>query len=286
MDFINFKVGQNTVALKILDILLTEQYQENLTPLPNERKSFLGIKDVLKTPVPVFDLGLILNQVTTKETNSALIDFLREKEQDHVDWLCELQLSIEEGRSLIKARDPHKCGFCHWYDNDTAKDGQLAAIVEKFVEPHKKLHLMSDEILRHVKGGEIQLAKEICLREERSTYAKLMRLFESVREELTLDYKPIIVFTSKDGITPNIGLLVDKVEDSVSVAEEEIQPLDQIFMLGFDIDIQTKNLMSGLIKHKDSYCLILDPCAIFLENNADDDGAFIKKGSGCLKQTG
>ena len=45
MDLINFRVGQKTISLKILDILLTERYEGNLTSFPNGNPSFLGVKD-------------------------------------------------------------------------------------------------------------------------------------------------------------------------------------------------------------------------------------------------
>ena len=45
MDLINFRVGQKTISLKILDILLTERYEGNLTSLPNENKSLISLKN-------------------------------------------------------------------------------------------------------------------------------------------------------------------------------------------------------------------------------------------------
>ena len=74
MDFINFKVGQKTIALKILDILLTERFENNLTALPNNNKSFIGVKDYMGSPTPIFDLGLILNNESTHATNASLAD--------------------------------------------------------------------------------------------------------------------------------------------------------------------------------------------------------------------
>ncbi|MEZ8142392.1 CZB domain-containing protein [Enterovibrio sp. FF113] len=271
MDFINFKVGQKTVALKILDILLTEQYEENLTQLPNDRESFLGIKDFMGKPVPIFDLGLILNRVATKDTNNDLIALLSAREQDHVDWLRDLQLTIHEGVPFTKARDPHKCAFGRWYDTYKPENEEFAEILAKFDDPHRKLHELADEVLDMLKAGKQQDAKDAYRREERSTYARLIRLFESAREQLTLDYKPIIVFTTKDGTTPSIGLLVDKVEDNVSVVETDIQPLEELVKVGFDVDAQTKKLMRGLIKHKQSHSLILDPTAIFLDTSVDEE---------------
>ncbi len=82
MDLINFRVGQKTISLKILDILLTERYENNLTSLPNENKSFIGVKDYMETPTPIFDLGIVLNNQSTNKTNAELTDLLVEKEKE------------------------------------------------------------------------------------------------------------------------------------------------------------------------------------------------------------
>ena len=49
--------------------LLTEQYRNNLTEVPNNNPNFLGAKEFMNVPVPIFDLGRILNNRSTKEFN-------------------------------------------------------------------------------------------------------------------------------------------------------------------------------------------------------------------------
>eukprot|EP00764_Aduncisulcus_paluster_P004363 gnl/Carplike_NY0171/17057_a26085_71.p1 GENE.gnl/Carplike_NY0171/17057_a26085_71~~gnl/Carplike_NY0171/17057_a26085_71.p1 ORF type:complete len:128 (+),score=3.76 gnl/Carplike_NY0171/17057_a26085_71:54-437(+) len=117
MDLINFRVGQKTISLKILDILLTERYEGNLTSLPNENKSFIGVKDYMETPTPIFDLGIVLNNHSTKDTNAELSDLLVEREKDHLDWLDALENSLVTGAPFTKATDPDKCAFGRWYNN-------------------------------------------------------------------------------------------------------------------------------------------------------------------------
>lgn len=265
MDFINFKVGKNTIALKILDILLTQQYEENLTPLPNERKSFLGIKEIMRKPVPVFDLGLILNQVSSKESHQALIGMLKMAQQDLADWFYQLQQAIEEGIPFSGTRDPQPSTFDLWYDNEDADNEDMKSTRAVFETAYLQLHHFADEMLHLIKIDQKEEAHVQFIQEQRTTYVKLIRVFESLLEQIALDYKPIIVFTTQDGMSANVGFLVDKVEETVEVEEEDIQPLGDIIKTGFDIDPQTKNMMTGLIKHKNKHSLILDPSAIFLE---------------------
>ena len=72
----------------------------------------------------------------------------------------------------------------------------------------------------------------------------------------------MIIFTTKDGKTPHVGLLVDKVEDSLSINKEQIKPLDKLTSVGFDIDEQTRHIMRGLINIEDKHSIIIDPSVI------------------------
>ena len=265
MDFINFKVGQKMVAFKILDILQTEKHEGKLTGLPNNTNSFLGVRDYAQKPVPIFDLGIMLNGVSTGSTNQELIKLLADREQDHVNWLNELRNTIDEGTPFTKARDPHQCAFGKWYDSFHTDNEEFSELMKKFDAPHKQLHALADIVLDMLEQGEADKAKEAFHREERSTYASLIRLFGVAKDQLALDYKPIIVFTTRDGMTPDIGLLVDKVEDSVDVDERDIHPMDDLAHLGFNMQSQTTRLVRGLIHHNNKHSLIMEPRAIVPE---------------------
>ncbi|MGI2259214.1 CZB domain-containing protein [Shewanella sp. GXUN23E] len=262
MDFINFKVGQKLVAFKILDILQTEKHETRLTSLPNQALGFLGVKDYGGKPVPIFDLGILLNGVSTGATNNELITLLKNREQDHVDWLNALRQTMEHGVPFNKARNPHECAFGRWYDSFNTDNRDFAELLKKFDAPHKQLHALADQILKLLDAGKKTEANDLLQREERSTYSSLLRLFTMARDQLALDYKPIIVFSTCDGIHPSIGLLVDKVEDSVDVNEQDIHPMDDLAHLGFDMNAQSTRLVRGLIHHNGRHSLIMEPRAI------------------------
>ncbi len=264
MDFINFKVGSKTIALKILDILLTERFNNDLTELPNNNKSFIGVKDYMGTPTPIFDLGLILNNESTYVAKSTLAKLLQARESDHMEWFRALEHSLKNDLPFTKQRDPHKCEFGQWCEQFRTDDEDLQIILKRFDQPHQRLHYLADELYELVQQGNKEQALIVLDKEKRTTYTLLLRLFESAREQILLEYKPIIIFTTKNGQHPHIGLLVDKVEESVNVNKEDIKPLDKLTSIGFDIDPQTRNMMRGLIKMENQHSVIVDPSAIFL----------------------
>ncbi|CAH9055249.1 hypothetical protein PSECIP111951_02763 [Pseudoalteromonas holothuriae] len=263
MDLINFRVGQKTISLKILDILLTERYEGNLTSLPNGNPSFLGVKDYMGTPTPIFDLGIILNSQSSYDINNALVELLRAREDEHRSWLQALEKSVVHGHDFDKARDPKQCEFGQWFYNFKTENDDLKAILSRFEEPHNRLHALADTLLSLCADDKKQKALSMLDKEKATTFLKLMRLFESAREQISLDHKPIIVFTTQDGHKPHIGLLVDQVEDNMHCEESEIKSLSEITNIGFEIDPQTKKMMQGLIKRGDTHTVLIDPSAIF-----------------------
>ncbi|WP_283709633.1 chemotaxis protein [Pseudoalteromonas prydzensis] len=263
MDLINFRVGQKTISLKILDILLTERFEDNLTSLPNDNKSFIGVKDYMETPTPIFDLGIILNKQSTQETNQSLVELFSEWQQKQQQWFTALENSIKHNQPFNHNTDVQQSNFAKWYSHFKTENEDLKAIIERFKTPHNRLYAKANKLIELVKqNNEKQALVELSI-ERNSNYMQLIRLFESAKEQILLDHKPIIIFTTKDGRTPHIGLLVDKVEDNISYKKEDIKPLDKLTDVGFDIDPQTKNMMRGLIKLENKHSVLIDPSAIF-----------------------
>lgn len=263
MELINFRVGQKTISLKILDILLTERFEDNLTSLPNDNKSFIGVKDYMEIPTPIFDLGIILNKKSTQEANQSLLETFTEWEHKQKVWFNSLESAINQQTAFNKNTVLQQSSFANWYNSFKTDNEDLQAIIERFKVPHKQLYQRAKELIQLVKAGETKRAVTELNTERNSSFTQLIRLFESAKEQLSLDYKPIIIFTTKDGINPHIGLLVDKVEDSVNYKKEDVKPLDKLTDIGFEIDPQTKNMMKGLIKLEQKHSVLIDPSAIF-----------------------
>ncbi|MGS0534402.1 chemotaxis protein [Pseudoalteromonas sp. SaAl2] len=263
MELINFRVGEKTISLKILDILLTERFEDNLTSLPNDNKSFIGVKDYMETPTPIFDLGIILNKKSTQEANQSLLGVFNDWQNKQQAWFASLESSTIHQTPFEQNTDIQQSSFANWYFSFKTENDDLQAIVERFNAPHEHLCQQANEISMLTKSGHNEKAQKQLNIERSGSYKQLMRLFESAKEQLSLDYKPIIIFTTKDGINPHIGLLVDKVEDSINYKKEDVKPLDKLTNIGFKIDSQTKNMMRGLIKLEQKHSVLIDPSAIF-----------------------
>ena len=236
MDFVNFKVGTKTISLKILDILLTERYEKDLTPLPNGNESFLGIKDYMQTPTPVFDLGVILNKRSTEQENHSLIEQLQLLEGKYAQL-------IKDDEGTLKD-NPNFHEITSWYTHSKVSNADVNEVLDKVIQLHSQLPNLAHLALQQ-------------------TINNIRRLIQAAKESLSSNFKPIIVYTTTDGITPHIGLLVDKVEQSTSVDAKNIKSLSELTAVGFKLDKETKNMMAGLIKLEQGHAIIIDPRAIF-----------------------
>lgn len=212
MDLINFRVGKKTISLKILDILLTERFEDNLTSLPNDNKSFIGVKDYMDIPTPIFDLGIILNGQSTQAANQAVSNILEDWELKLQEWFQSVQYSINNAQPFTCNTDIEQSAFIKWVRCFKTNNHELKVIIEKFEAPYVNLLTSAKNVVAQSKSDHNPLLKNSFDTVRNSDYLQLKRLFESAKEQVALDYKPIIIFTTKDGLNPHIGLLVDKVE--------------------------------------------------------------------------
>ncbi|WP_457934322.1 chemotaxis protein [Pseudoalteromonas sp. SCSIO 43210] len=263
MELINFKVGCKTISLKILDILLTERFDNNLTTLPNNNKSFIGVKDYMDTPTPVFDLGIILNNISTEQSNAHVLKQLRIWQDKLLNWFNTLQSNVLNSSASISNNDAELQDFVLFYKEFNTDNEDLKLTISRLDEPFQSLLETAKAAIAAHNQSDHKQVSALLDKIKRNSLIQLERLFESAKEQITLDYKPIIVFTTKDGLNPHVGLLVDKVEDNIDYKKEDIRPLDKLTEVGFDLDPQTKNMMRGLIKLSQKHSVLIDPSVIF-----------------------
>ncbi len=79
-----------------------------------------GVANVRGSALPALDLRICLGLVSASSDLEALLTLLRDREQDHRNWLSELEASVRERRKFTLATDPRKCKFGQWYYAFTA----------------------------------------------------------------------------------------------------------------------------------------------------------------------
>ncbi len=104
-----------------------------LTAMPRVPEFVRGVVNLRGRVLPVLDLRMKLGMPRLSDEHEALFQMLKDREQDHKNWIAELESSVEERRPFKLQTDPHLCAFGKWYDMFSHPSRLVAAFL---VHPH------------------------------------------------------------------------------------------------------------------------------------------------------
>lgn len=206
--------------------------------------------------VPLFDFSLLTGSRSQFEENKELISMLNDREKDHRDWMDALDSAIKKNTPFTKATDHNKCAFGVWYNQFSTNDSDLKEVLDKFDEPHKRIHALAETLLNLAKQDQEQALRTLD-KERNTTLAELLRLFETARERVRNSDRPIIVFVEQNN--NQVGALrLDNIQDIESFSRNN-----------FSRDTSTEGIMKrnetdfvieGFLRNGDSAPCMLINC--------------------------
>ena len=153
-------------------------------PVPHAPFYVRGIINLRGKVLPLIDLRLRLGYTSSESELSDFCAMLNQREQDHRNWLNELETSVEEERDFPLTTNPHKCAFGKWYDNYETKDLSTRAILRKFDRPHKRIHALAHLVEDLQAQGDFEGARNV-IKEGRGKDLKLLiNLFAKVKNHM------------------------------------------------------------------------------------------------------
>ena len=225
-----------------------------LSAVPHTPPHILGVVSLRDSTIAVLDLRVRLGMASLEQQRHDLIENLKKRKQDHVDWLTALRTAVREGTPFTKATDPHKCAFGVWYDGYKTDDLALAALLKKFDEPHNAIHGVAGHVLALEKEQKHDEAEKLMSRVEGRELKQMVDLFDMVITLLAKDEKRITVIVElPDGVC---GMTVDSVESVITLRPEEINPSPEMSTAS-----KGKDVILGVAKPKgwEKMILLLDP---------------------------
>lgn len=222
--FVIVRAGQRFYALpinRVHDMLSTPDVVE----IPVVPPSMRGVVNIRGSVLPLIDLRKRLGMQSAEDETAELIQMLKTREQDHRNWLAELESALKENRAFTLATDPHKCGFGKWYDTFRAPTFMLANHLAKFDEPHQRIHGIAKKAIDIRDEGNLEAALDV-IRETRDKDLHLMiELFERAYRLFAEDNREItVVLEGKGGSLT--GIAVDEVMSVEEVAAADYKRLD------------------------------------------------------------
>lgn len=206
--------------------------------------------------VPLFDFSILTGSRSQFEENKELISMLNEREKDHRDWMDALNTAIKNNTPFTKATDHNECAFGVWYNQFSTNDSDLKEVLEKFDEPHKRIHALAESLLTLAKQDQA-LALTTLEKERNTTLAELLRLFETARERVRNSDRPIIVFVEQNN------------NEISALRLDNIQDIESFSLKNFSRDTSTEGIMKrnetdfvieGFLRNGDSAPCMLINC--------------------------
>lgn len=219
-QYLVFNIGAEKFAFSIKNIkeIITKP---KINKAPNLPDYYLGMTKLRNDILPIISLRKRLGYPLLEQENEDLIAMLQKREQEHINWLNELDSAINENREFRLQRDPTKCNFGRWYYSFQTDSFAVLAQLKKFDEPHKKIHNIADMALEALKEkGQsealkiVNRAKEIELKEIIELFEKL---YQTIREE---QRETAIIFMDKN--SKQYGYVVDKIDRIIEINSNQV----------------------------------------------------------------
>ncbi|MDH5751481.1 MAG: chemotaxis protein CheW [Deltaproteobacteria bacterium] len=174
------RLDEQSYALQADSIQEMVQIAE-VRQLPLGVEFLRGLITIRDKAMPLFDLRTRLGLSSLDESIEKLIELFDAREQDHINWLIELEQSVKERRPFKLTTDPHKCAFGRWYDNFKSENLIVQAQLGKFDQPHKSIHAIAEQVAEMEERGEFDEALALIETTRNQELALMITLFEQTR---------------------------------------------------------------------------------------------------------
>jgi chemotaxis signal transduction protein len=222
LPFVLFQVKEGLYAVgseNVREIVILPK----VVGVPNLPPEIRGVINLRGKVMPLLDLRVKLGLPSAKAELDALIQLLHDREQDHHNWLKELEACVREHRPFKMARDPHACKFGLWYDKYQADNSLLKIALQKMEKPHQSIHATAAVALQKAEHGDEAGAMELLAARRNGELAELSNLFEEARRILREHQRELAVVLVHG--EKRFAISIDLVEAVERIPEEGIEPI-------------------------------------------------------------
>lgn len=208
-----FKVNDHLYCVDSHDVLSLLQLPE-YEPVPNAPMGVTGMFSYLGQVYQLCDLRYAFGLASLNDDLQAFTQMIKERKQDHIHWVNELERTIIADEPFSLATDPHQCAFGRWYDNFQSDSPAVQFVLKKIDEPHRKLHQAALEVAKCKQECE-QCQREVCLKEilqqAKETYMPMvLSLLDEACEIIKSSlYREMVLVVNSD--QRRIGIIVDEI---------------------------------------------------------------------------
>ncbi|MCP4788810.1 MAG: hypothetical protein GY881_01085 [Gammaproteobacteria bacterium] len=223
---LTFMLGETRFAIDITSILSIADDFNKLEQSSNHQDAFLGYLYYRNKPVNTFEISTLLGRQSNRQQLTSTIEALEQAEQDHRQWVQALEASLYNDSPFELARSASECEFNNWLtDQIDLADHTTLPLLQRFSDPHSELHALADKLfsISKIKGSEAAM-KELRTA-KRGLINENARLFKYAQEQLKSSVHPLVLYITRDGVTPWFALILDSMDDIVAYEDEQFTQL-------------------------------------------------------------
>ncbi len=235
--WISFRLGEQVFALPVTQLReLVPLRNLPVTSIPHSPPAIEGTTLIRDLVVTVVDIRPLMGMPSMRQDTERVLEMLRQREQDHIDWLNELEASVREQREFTLQTDPNLCKFGRWYNqlmgdrealSEFTRDNlALQEILERFNLPHRRIHSIAQQVVELVQQGQADKAQEIIDATRATQLRAMLELFESCREMFAQLRRGILMILDYQG--EPLGVLVDTVNEVMTIRREQMEELPRL----------------------------------------------------------
>jgi len=205
--------------------------------IPKTPDYIRGVINLRGKNYPVLDLRKRMGMKSLVDETSDLIELLEHREEDHKNWIAELESSVEEHCDFKLTTNPHKCAFGKWYDSFKTDNRVLKSILKKFNNPHNTIHSIAIDVKELVKQKDFDGAFDVINKTRNGELAEMIKLFNEVRTNLRESSREIALVLEWQDKTMVVSVdsvaTVDKMDESnVEEMSEAVSTEDNQYLIG------------------------------------------------------
>jgi len=220
-----------------------------VTSLPNSPANVKGIIRYREKIYNIVDFRKTLSLKSVEEDLDEFRAMINQREKDHINWLLELEKSVEQNREFKLTTDPHKCAFGKWYDNFISDNYLINETLKKFDSPHQKIHNIAIRIEK-LKGEEkFSEAKDIINNTRDNELSLMKELFSNFKKQITLANQELAILFHKE--SKRFGISVDKI-----ISVEQVDRIDDKNLDKDMFEFDDKDFILGIAVNKNKDLIV------------------------------
>jgi purine-binding chemotaxis protein CheW len=141
-----------------------------------------GVINIRGSVIPLIDMRKRLGWQALSEEIEAFVKLMAQREQDHRNWLEELDRSVVDGTEFRLATDPRKCAFGKWYYSYKSDSLRMTSQLAKFEAPHNRIHALAAKVGEMVKAGQKEKARQEIQEARTGTLRQMIALFQEMKD--------------------------------------------------------------------------------------------------------